>query len=798
MYQPNLPLSGRTYVTAGEEHIALSLRAAEEGMVLLKNNEKTLPLAEGCRIALLGKGSFDYVKGGGGSGDVYPPFMRNLYEGLVQEGAQVFEPLADCYRKNVEDQYASGAVPGMTVEPEVPEDLVKDAAAFTDTAVVVVSRFSGEGWDRADVKYETTDGVEFNPWENETSQAAAVGRIFPDGDFYLSAGEKRMVEAARASFKKVIVVLNTGGIVDTSWIRNDDRIGACLLAWQAGMEGGTAAARLLLGKANPCGKLPDTFAERLEDYPSTRGFFDSFWHVDYTEDIYVGYRYFETIPGARDKVIYPFGYGLSYTDFALEITGEEKTEEGFCFAVRVTNTGSCAGKEVVQVYFEAPQGVLGKPARQLGAFAKTKLLAPGESETLELRILEYQMASYDDLGKIRKSAYILEKGAYHFFIGNSAENTAESSFVWELPEDRIKEQLESHLSPEGLPERMLADGTYEALPVRPDSDLDESAIGRLSSEEEEGIMPEVHGQSRVSLWSLKDAKSFIAVAEGKQTLDEFVSQLPDEVLIRLLGGCPNKGVANTWGFGGIPELGIPSFMTADGPAGVRIQPETGVRTTAWPCATLLASTWNTELMERVGKAAGEELKENNLQIWLAPAINIHRSPYCGRNFEYLSEDPYLAGKMAAAEVRGIQENGVACSLKHFACNNKETNRKQCNSRVSERALREIYLKAFEIVVKEADPWTIMSSYNAVNGQRASESRELLTDILRGEWGFSGLVTTDWWNRGEQYKEILAGGDVKMATGFEERVQEALERGLITREDLERNAKHILGVFLRLD
>ena len=285
---------------------------------------------------------------------------------------------------------------------------------------------------------------------------------------------------------------------------------------------------------------------------------------------------------------------------------------------------------------------------------------------------------------------------------------------------------------------------------------------------------------------------------GKMSVDEFVEQLDDEDLIDILGGQPNRGVANTWGMGNKPEYGIPNVMTADGPAGVRINPECGVATTAWPCATLLASTWNKELLYEIGVAGGEELKENNLQIWLTPAVNIHRSPLCGRNFEYYSEDPYLAGKLAAQMVKGIQSNNVACSVKHFAANNKETNRKHSDSRVSERALREIYLKVFEIIVKEADPWTIMSSYNVINGQRASESKDLLTGILRDEWGFKGMVTSDWWNRSEQYKEILAGNDVKMANGYPERVKKALEMRAITREDLKKCAKRVIEMILKLD
>lgn len=281
-------------------------------------------------------------------------------------------------------------------------------------------------------------------------------------------------------------------------------------------------------------------------------------------------------------------------------------------------------------------------------------------------------------------------------------------------------------------------------------------------------------------------------------MEEFLGQLSDEELAELLGGQPNTGVANTFGYGNLPEYGVPSIMTADGPAGLRILPECGVHTTAWPCATMLACTWNPQLAEQVGEAGGAEVKENNIGAWLTPAVNIHRSPLCGRNFEYYSEDPFLTGKMAAAMVTGIQSNHVAATVKHFALNNKEENRKNSDSRASERAIREIYLKAFEIIVKEAKPWSIMSSYNIINGHRASENRELLEGILRDEWGFEGMVTTDWWTGGEHYKEVKAGNDVKMGCGFPERLLQAMEQGVLTRREMEVCAKRVLELILRVD
>ncbi len=797
MYQPNLPLRDGKYVTASKEHILLSKKAAGEGMVLLKNEDGLLPLREGSRVALFGKGSFDYVKGGGGSGDVSCAYVRNLYDGFkMLSGISIYEPLSDFYRKNIKEQYESGSAPGMTVEPELGKELLEGAAAYADTAIFVLSRFSGEGWDRSSIEYS----VEFNPWGDETSMPKTAGKIFPDGDFYLTREEKTLLEQIKSKFDRIVVVLNVGGVIDTSWIKEDNQIGAALLAWQAGMEGGLAMAEILAGKENPSGRLPDSFAAKLEDYPSTEGFHKSPEYVDYTEDIYVGYRYFETIPGAKDKVCYPFGYGLSYTQFEIKVQKAMEQQGKIILSVQVTNTGKMAGKEVVQVYYSAPKGCLGKPYRALAAFAKTRQLLPGESQVVTLDFAKSDMASYDDLGKIAKSAYIFEKGTYEFYVGSSVREVEKVDFTVTVETDEVVQQLTAKAAPTSLKKRMLSDGTYEELPLSKANDPNECVLEKMIPGTEEALAPEVRPRGRYLLMKPygEGVRPLIDVAEGRLSIEEFMTQLSEDDLIELLGGQPNTSVANTYGYGNLPEYGVPNLMTADGPAGLRINPDCGIHTTAWPCATLLASTWNQELVEAVGKAGGEEVKENNIAVWLTPAVNIHRSPLCGRNFEYYSEDPYLTGKMAAAMVRGIQSEHIAAAVKHFACNNKETNRKHCDSRVSERALREIYLKGFEIIVKEADPWVIMSAYNVINGHRASENRELLEDILRGEWGFKGMVTSDWWTRGEHYKEIKAGNDVKMATGFPERVKEAMEKGALSREDLERCARRVLELVLKMD
>lgn len=800
-YQPGVGLGENgARVTADKEHITLSKDAAKEGMVLLKNEQHVLPLQTGAKVALFGKATFDYVKGGGGSGDVTVAYTRNLYEGIkaLKGKISVYEELADFYRENVKEQYKAGRVPGMTIEPQVPQELLQKAKTYTDTAVISICRFSGEGWDRKSI-VETENK---NIWASEEEMARRSAEIFEDGDFYLTHAEQEMVNTVKQNFARVIVVMNVGGMVDTSWFHDDAQIQSVLMAWQGGMEGGLATAELLAGEGNPSGKLSDTFARELNDYPSTYNFHESEKYVEYTDDIYVGYRYFETIPGAKEKVNYPFGFGLSYTQFTLGESQISIEGDQIRCMVSVTNTGAMAGKEVVQAYYSAPQGRLGKAARVLCAFAKTRLLQPGETQLMTLCWKIADMASYDDCGKVCKSAYVLEQGEYRFYIGTSVRDAVENATVYTAAKDIVTQQLTSRLAPTSLTKRMLADGTYEELETTEPIDTDANELEKMTTEEMEAFAPKTEGRARWRLWGDqtpdKQHHFLIEAAEGKITLEEFMAQLSDEQLAELLGGQPNTGVANTFGFGNLPDYGVPNIMTADGPAGLRISPECGVCTTAWPCSTLIACTWNPEVAQQVGAAGGAEVKENNIAVWLTPAVNIHRSPLCGRNFEYYSEDPYLTGKMASAMVKGIQSNHVGATVKHFALNNKETNRKNSDSRASERAIREIYLKAFEIIVKEANPWAIMSSYNIVNGRRTSENHELLTDVLRGEWGFEGAVTTDWWTNGEHYKEVAAGNDIKMATGFPERLMEALHKGIITRAELETCAKRVLNLILKVD
>ena len=776
-YQPCKPLGedGRC-VTASKKHTELSRRAATEGMVLLKNEDNALPLAKGEKVALFGKATIEYIKGGGGSGDVNCPYIHNIYDGFSSKDVGIYMPLVDFYRDYVEresvniptqeqinatwdivnamefctkrDDMTYDTFASMHVkEPAVPDELIESAAEFADTAIITLSRFSAEGVDR---------------------------RPIP-GDYYLSDIEKDLIDKAGELFRKVVIVINSGAVIDCEYFAENDDVQAVLFGWQGGMEGGMAVADIICGDVNPSGKLADTIAKSYDCYPCKEDFWECFDHLDYTDDIYVGYRYFETI--SPECVRYPFGFGLSYAEFVIGNPMLCENDDKIIAVVEVKNEGKVAGKEVIQLYYSAPQGLLGKPAKELAAFRKTKLLQPGEKEMIMLSFDVEDMASFDDLGKVGVSAYVLEEGEYEFYIGTNVRDANKADYVYVVEDSYITDQLDSWCKPFKLKKRMLADGTFEELPTGEEEYY--YGVNKPTG----AVAPE------------KEVK-FDLVGE-ELSMDEFVAQFTLEELMDFVGGQAPTGVANTGCFGGLKRLSVPAVATADGPAGLRLDVETGIPTTAWPCATLLACSWNPELIYEVGAAGGAEVRENNLGIWLTPAMNIHRDPLCGRNFEYYSEDPLLAGKCAAAATRGIQSQKVAVSVKHFACNNKEANRFGCDSRVSERALREIYLKGFEICVKEADPYTIMSSYNLINGQHTSESYELLTEILRNEWGFKGMVTTDWGVKNDPVKEVKAGNDMKMHCGYPEDLKKGIEDGRLTRADLELCVKRILEMFTKL-
>lgn len=769
-YQPVLPLGENgEMVTGSAEHIALSRRAAAEGMVLLKNRHSVLPLhPENC-AALFGKASADYIKGGGGSGDVTVRYVRQFYQAMQEKQAegkvQVFEPLNAFYAEYVTEMLASGKSHDEIPEPELPAELMAEASEHCDTAIISICCYSKEGNDQS---------IREN-----------------DGDFYLSPAEQALVRRVTASFARVVVVLNVGGIVDTAWFRSNDRIQSVLLAWQGGMEGASAQADILCGDVCPSGKLTDTFAASIADYPSTESFFKSEERVEYTEDIFVGYRYFETIPGAAEKVQYPFGFGLSYTTFAIRCRQIKEEGGELCISAQVTNTGTAAGREVVQLYVAAPAGRLDMPSRELRGFIKTGLLKPGGCEEVQIRTKIADWASYDE----NLSAYVLLPGEYELFLGNSIRDTERIGSL-RIEQERVVQQLRRRCAPRKLSKRLRADGTYQPIatgeyeplvqwphwpPIRTGFYWEDMILDRNT--------PCGDRRPEVSLEQ---------VAQGELTLDQFLEKLSDDELITLLGGAPPVGPSHLGGIGGLTLRGIPNAMTADGPAGFRVRPGRDVCTTAWPVATLIACSWDAELACQIGRAGAQEVRENNCAMWLTPGINIHRNPCGGRNFEYYSEDPLVTGVLAAAMIRGIQSQGIGAAVKHLCCNNREWNRAKYDSAVSERALREIYLRAFQMTMREEQPRVVMSAYNLLNGRKTSENAELLTGILREEWGFRGLVVTDWGNLGEHYRELLAGNDVKMPAGSPKRLQNALKMGLISRENLVTSVRRVLQYILQLD
>ena len=699
---------------------ALLRRVAAEGAVLLEN--RVLPLEKGTRVSLFGRGQQDYFYTGYGSGgDVNAPYTVSPLEGLRGcEDLLVNEDLAAVYgdwiRDNAEKESGWGAWPRFHPEMPVTAPLVERAAENSDQAVIVLGRASGE--DR----------------EN----------VLEPGSYYLTDGEKQMLAAVTARFPDAVLLLNIGAMIDLNFLK-DYSFGAVMILWQGGMESGNAAADLLCGRAVPCGHLTDTAAKDYRSYPSADCFGDPNAN-EYREDIYVGYRWFETFH--PEDVLYPLGYGLSYTDFSVTIRHTAPLE----FRAEVVNTGKFSGKEAVMLFVQKPSGPLGNPARELAAFGKTGLLEPGQRQELTLTVTEYQLSSYDDSGITgHKSCYVLQGGAYRFYCGR---NVREAAFVGEyvVPALRVFRQMTEACAPEkafpvwanqaGEPVRRMAPARTADRKQRILEDLPED----IPMTGDRGIL-------------LKDVK------EGRASMDAFLAQLDLGELEAISRGAYTMGNplgarGNAGVFGGVTESlrkkGIPPITTTDGPSGIRLYDSCSLL----PMGTLLACTFDTGLVEELYRAVGEEMKKRGSDVLLAPGMNIHRNPLCGRNFEYFSEDPYLTGRMAAAVVKGIQSQGVSACVKHFACNNQEVNRTNNDSIVSERALREIYLKGFEICLKLAKPITLMTSYNKINGIWSHYNFELVQTIARKEWGYGGLVMTDWWMRyapSPEFPELTGNG-----------------------------------------
>jgi len=763
---------GTQYLTPGMPELLREM--AGESIVLLKNEGNVLPLNPAEPVSVFGRCQKDWFYVGYGSGgDVHPPYRVNLMEGLENAGVNYDRELAETYQTwcthpdNLPDHGWWGHWPYFYEEMPLDEKTVQQAAKKSEVALIVIGRAAGE--DR----------------ENTLTE----------GSYYLTKQEKAMLKLVSQYYKKTALLLNTGNIMDLSFIAKY-RIAAVLQVWQLGQESGNAVADVLTGRVNPSGKLPDTIAKTYADYPSSKNFGNTEFN-NYEEDVFVGYRYFSTF--CPEKVLYPFGFGLSYTTFHIEPLESVRCDGRTALTLRVTNTGTRAGKEVVQVYCEPPAGKLAKAARNLVAYQKTDLLAPGEGQTLKLEIADYDCASFDDCGITGpKDAFVLEPGEYRLYVGNCS-TTDTLGGVFRIEKLQLIRQCRDACNPEHAFHTLRLQGT---APVNPGGrDLRQRILDNLPKE----ITPT--GDMGIQLTDVK---------AGTHTLDEFIAQLTDKELADLTRGQGFMGsplgiAGNAGAFGGITEdlrsRGIPPLITADGPAGLRIRRHTSLL----PCGTAIASAWNGELTERLFQKEGEEAVYFGVDVLLSPGMNIHRNPLCGRNFEYYSEDPLLCGKTAAAAVRGIQSGGVSACPKHFACNNQEVNRNHNDSRVSQRALREIYLKCFEICIREGKPQNLMTSYNKVNGVWSHYNYDLVTTILREEWGYEGNVVTDWWMRSSRSPEfpdirdsayrVRAQVDVLMPGGtsyavrkyvFDKDILSTLnQRDGLTRAELQRSAGNVL-------
>ena len=759
--------------------IAAQARAmAADGIVLLKNEDKTLPITGQTRVAVFGRSAVNYFTVGYGSGgDVVSPYRRNLMEGLLEHGVKVDGILASQYEtwcnrpRNVPDEGYWAHWPMSNPEMPLKAEDVAAAALRCDMALVVIGRAAGESREN----------------------------VLKPGSYYLTDREKAMLDVVATYFHRVCLVMDCGNVIDMSWVRDyENKLTAIVYAWQGGMESGTALADVLTGAVNPSGKLTDTIAVKYEDYPSSQSFGAMAFNA-YTEDIYVGYRYFETF--APDRVLYPFGFGLSYTRFRLSsqaaVSGNQVTVN-----TTVENVGGEAGREVVQVYVDLPCGTLGNPKRVLAGFKKTGLLQPGQQQVVDVSFDLASLASFDDTGCTgHKDAFVLEAGNYCVQAGTSIRDVKAVVCIVKQGLEVVRQLHECNaVRPEHGFCRMVNKGGALDMEMVPTANrnLKQDILAHLPQE----LTP---GQTE---FTFEDVKA------RRCTPEEFVAQLSDQELDDITHGFglmndPSGPAGNAGSLGGVTEAlkkrGIPTVITTDGPSGIRIRRTCSLL----PCGTCLASTFDPEGVEALYRLLGREMVLQGTQVLLGPGMNIHRNPLCGRNFEYYSEDPLLTGKIAAAMVRGIQSQGVSACPKHFACNNQETNRNKCDSRLSQRAQREIYLKGFEIAVKESDPWCLMTSYNLVNGVWSHYHYELVTDILHDEWGYRGLTITDWWMQPGAAPEfpaitndacrIRAQVDVLMPGEIQERtlVASLADPNGVTRAEAQRCAVNVIKFILKV-
>lgn len=752
-----------------DKYLETSARAVSGGIVMLKN-DGALPLKQGGTAAVFGRIQLHYYKSGTGSGGmVNVSKVIGITDGLLDAGYKLDEQLLNAYREWDEQNPFDhgegwGGEPWSQKEMPLTDELVSGAASRADTAIVIIGRTAGEEMD--------------NKLEK--------------GAFLLSDLEEDMLRRVTSAFDKTVVLLNTGGLIDMSFM---DRypVSAVMYVWQGGMVGGAGTAAVLTGEVSPSGKLPDTIAYEISDYPSDK-FFGSGDMDCYGEDIYVGYRYFETF--AKDRVRFPFGFGMSYTSFDITASDFKLDGNKVTGSVNVKNTGSTPGREVVQIYCSAPQGKLGKPARVLCGFDKTRTLQPGESQTLSFEIPLESVASYDDSGVTgHKSAWILEQGGYVFYAGADVRSASEA-YSLTLPETVVR-QCKSALGPLTAFKRMVNSSgkpEFEDVPLTGEA------------------FPHDHAKLPAEIPQTGDRGIRLAdVVNGKNTLEEFTAQLTDydlSCIIRGEGmGSPKVTAGTAAAFGGVSDtltaLGIPCACCDDGPSGMRL--DCGTKAFSLPNGTLLASTFDRPLMTELFTFMGLEMHTNQVDCLLGPGMNIHRHPLNGRNFEYFSEDPYLTGEMASAELAGLHSTGAEGTIKHFCGNNRETRRHFLDSVISERALREIYLRGFENAVKKGGAKSVMTTYGQVNGVWTAGNYDLVTGILRDDWGFDGFTMTDWWaninRRGKAPDKsdfaamAMAQNDVYMVTAdgaaCNDNTLDSLKSGELTRGELQRNAMNIL-------
>ena len=792
-----------------KENAQVSYEAALEGIVLLEN-DGVLPIAPG-KVALYGAGAGMTIKGGTGSGEVNERHAVSILEGLETAGFTVttkrwIAGYEEEYRKG-EEAYAAEFrrrmlkldVVNMMGEPYQypfgqPVTIEDINDSDTDTCIYVVARQAGESADRKLKSF----------------------------DYSLSDEEKANLAMCAANYEKMIVVINAGSVFDMSFLDEITGIGAVVYYAQQGMMGGKAFADLISGKVSPSAKTVDTWPKKYEDIPFAMEYSYLNGDVDeeyYREGIYVGYRYFDSYDV---EPRYPFGYGLSYTKFSVEKEKVEVEGTQAIVTAKVTNTGSIySGKEVVQLYVSCPQTGMAKEYQKLAAFAKTEVLRPGESGMVRLSFNIQELASYRE----EDAAYVLEKGDYILRLGSSSRDTSASA-VLVLDEEIVTEQCE-HICPTVLKVRELEppmtddpeeiqDNDVERIPMKT---ADIATVGHRYE------VPEIY---------------------SSPVVDAVLNVLSDEELCNVVTGAGVRGggprffeAPGSAGYttGELIGKGLPNVCLADGPAGLRLQKTSAVMrngslkgvepmlsamnyipdfakkfalgnpekqpcvyqfATSFPVGLALAQSWNTALVERVGKAVGKEMERYGVTYWLAPGMNIHRNPLCGRNFEYYSEDPLLSGKMAAAMSRGVQSRrGCFVTIKHFCCNNQEDNRNHMNANVNERALREIYLRGFRIAVQEGRANALMTSYNKVNGTYANNSYDLLTKVLRNEWGFDGVVMTDWFATGKDVGShsaaIEAGNDLIMpgGKGAVKELRQKLKTGELDRTALKRCAANVI-------